>query len=187
MSPSPPPLVSCPAAFHLMRKRAEEKISVGYVASTLYFYEILSTTGCPALPVKSVWSIPSVSVQGSVSCQEWSGAVRGCGGLTSSCHHGGGPSDLRLQGGHLPPEGHVWGQLPATTSSRSVWLHLPAPSSPGLSQDQDLQLSRSGGPGQQVCQTQRRREPVLHHAAGADQRELHAESHVQRKERSVHW
>ena len=109
-------------------------------------------------------------------CQEWSGAVKDCVGLISSCHHGGVPSDLRLQGGHLPPEGHVRRQLPAP-ASHSVRLHLPASSS-GLSQDRDLQLSRSAGPWQQVCPTQRWRELILHHAARADQAELHAESHV---------
>lgn len=116
--------------------------------------------------------------------QEWSGAVRGCGVLISSCHHGGGPSDLRLQGGHLPPEGHVRGQLPAPASC-SVLLYPPAPSAV-LSQDQDLQLPWRDGPGQQVCQTQRRGKPVLHHTASSDQRKLPAESHVQRKEGGFH-
>lgn len=82
--------------------------------------------------------------------QEWSGAVRGRGRPIISCHHGGGPSDHHLQGCHLPPKGHVRGQLPATTSHSVQHAHFPAPS-PGLSQDQDLQLSRSGRPGQQVC------------------------------------
>lgn len=118
-----------------------------------------SATGGPALQVKCCYLALtfvgklhgeiSALIHHTMSSQEWSVAVTGCGGLISSCHHGGGPTNLRLQGGHLPPKGNVRRQLPAP-ASHSVQLHLPSPSS-DLSQDQDLQLSRGSWPGQQVC------------------------------------